>query len=424
MIGGTRLRPAWRVLRRRWVRAVARVGTLELLVVGGTFAIESGAHASRLLRPPDPAGYLLLALAAGATGLSHRWPLGALGLTLAAAVAYVGRGGSEHSPLILAVMAALYGAVRPERPWRTVAIGVATILGFHAVEIVSDVTGMHGVGALPSPAGDLIASLLARSGWIAVPLVLGHAVASARDNRAAVEERARLAEQTREEHAQRRVAEERLRLARELHDVFSHTISVINVQAAVAAHVIDERPEQARQALLIIKATSKEALGELRGILGLLREDDETVAHAPAPGLDQLGALVEATSCAGVTARLSVEGPARRLPPAVELATYRIVQESLANVLRHADAATVAVTLRYDEDRLAIEVTDDGRGWRASDADRPITIGGAGGGGLGIVGMRERAAAVGGQLEAGPRPDGGFRVSARLPDGREARDTP
>jgi len=419
MMGLTWRAPLWRVPRRPWARAAVQVAALELLVVGGTLAVEAGGHAGRLSRPSDASGYALLALAAGATGLSGWSPLGALGLALAAALAYVGRGGSEHGPLVLAVMAALYAAVRPDRPWRTAAIGAATVLGFYAVGIVSSAGGAHAGGSGSTAAGELVASFVNRS-WIAVPLVLGHAVASARANRAAAEERARLAEQTREEHAQRRAAEERLRIARELHDVFSHTISVINIQAGVAAHVMDERPAQVRQALLTIEATSKEALGELRGILGLLRRGDDgdrgyvAEPRAPAPGLAQLGALIEATSRAGVPTRLSVDGPARPLPPAVELAAYRIVQESLANVLRHAGAASAAVTLRYDSDQLAIEVADDGRGWSA-DGGRRATGNASGGNGLGIVGMRERAAAVGGDLEVGPRPDDGFRVRARLP---------
>jgi signal transduction histidine kinase len=179
---------------------------------------------------------------------------------------------------------------------------------------------------------------------------------------------------------------------------------------------MDEHPEQARQALLTIKATSKEALRELRGILGLLRQGDEAETRAPAPGLDQLGALVEATSRIGVLTQLSVSGPVRRLPPAVELAAYRIVQESLANVLHHARAASAAVTLSYEDDRLAVEVADDGRGWPANGRWPPT----GSGNGLGIVGMRERATAVGGELEVGPRPEGGFRVRARLPAPSEA----
>ncbi|HEV8636831.1 MAG TPA: sensor histidine kinase, partial [Chloroflexota bacterium] len=303
---------------------------------------------------------------------------------------------------------------------RTVVIGAATVLGFHIVADASSAASVHAVGdasaaaashavGAASSAGGLVASFVSRSGWIAVPLVLGHAVASARGHRASAEERARLAEQTREEHAQRRVAEERLRIARELHDVVSHSISVINLQAGVALHVIDQQPEQARSALIAIKGTSKETLRELRGILGLLRKDEDAEPREPAPGLDQLDALIEATTRVGVPTRLSIEGQSRRLSPAVELTAYRIVQESLTNVLQHAGRASAAVTLRYEDDRIAIDVADDGRGAVPGD-----------GAGLGVVGMRERASAVGGGLEAGPDAAGGFRVSAWLPAPRDA----
>jgi len=397
---------------------VAQVGALELLVVGGTFVVEAASHAGRLTRLTDAAGYALLALAAGATGLSFWSPLGVVAVTLTAALAYVARGGSEHGPIVLAVMAALYGAVRPDRPWRTVVIGAATLLGFYAVGVASPTAGAHGGAASPA-AGDLVASFVNRS-WIAVPLLLGHAVGSARANLAGAEERAQLAEQTREEHAQRRVAEERLRIARELHDVVSHSISVINVQAGVAAHVMDERPEQARQALLAIKVTSKETLRELRGVLGLLRQGEEPEPREPAPTLDSLDSLVQATTQAGVPTRLSIGGQARRLSRAVELTAYRIVQESLTNVIRHAQASSAAVTLTYGDDGLTIDVADDGQGL----AGRPGNGGASGG--LGIAGMRERAAAVGGEVQVGARPDGGFRVRAHLPappDANGASDT-
>src|SRR5207249_3855269 len=153
----------------------------------------------------------------------------------------------------------------------------------------------HDVGAASSAAGDLVASFVNRS-WIAVPLVLGHAVASARGARAAAEERARLAEQTRDEHAQWRGAEERVGRARELHDAFSHTISVINLQAGVALHVMDRQPDEAHRALVAIKTTSRETMRELRGVLGLLRQGEDPQPREPAPTLEQLDALVEATT--------------------------------------------------------------------------------------------------------------------------------
>jgi signal transduction histidine kinase len=378
-------------LDRPWVRAAAEVVALELVVVGGTALLSPGGA------PPDPIAYGLLALSAAGPGLSRWSRLGGLAMTLAAVLAYVARG--PHGPVFLVVVAlaaALFGAVRPERPRRTVAIGAVTLLGVHLAGVDSPV------------AGTLLMSLVHQVGWISAPLVLGHAMAASRANRAAAEERARLAEQTREEHAQRRVAEERLRIARELHDVVSHSISVINVQAGAALHVIEQQPDQARQALLTIRATSKETLHELRGVLGLLRQGEEAEPRDPAPTLDQLDSLVQATTRAGVPTQLAVAGDARRLSPAVELTAYRIVQESLTNVLRHADAASAAVTLTYANDRVAIEVADDGRGANGSGRTDQT-------GGFGIVGMHERAAEGGGRFEAGPRHGGGFVVNAWLP---------
>jgi signal transduction histidine kinase len=217
--------------------------------------------------------------------------------------------------------------------------------------------------------------------------------------------RSRQVEQLRQAEALRLVTEERLRIARELHDVVSHSISVINVQAGVAAHVLDQQPDQAKQALLTIKATSKEALRELRGMLGVLRSVDEGESRAPAPGLAALHGLVEATIRAGLPTTVSVTGDAQRLPPAVDLTAYRIIQEALTNALRYAGPATARVQIAYADHQVRIDVVDDGQGSASA----------AVGGGLGIRGMQERAAAVGGQLEAGPLAEGGFRVHASLP---------
>jgi signal transduction histidine kinase len=232
-----------------------------------------------------------------------------------------------------------------------------------------------------------------------VPLGIGHVVAGRRA----------WARRTRDEETQHRVIEERLRIARELHDVISHSISMINVQAGVAAHVMEERPEQAREALLAIKGSSKEVLRELRAILGILRDVDEVDSKAPAPGLAQLDVLVGTITRAGLPTTVSLAGSARPLPPGIDLIAYRIVQESLTNVLRHAGPATVEVKVSYEGARVVIEVADDGQGIGAP------TNGQGAGRGHGIAGMRERAAAVGGELEAGPRPVRGFRVRACLP---------
>ena len=217
--------------------------------------------------------------------------------------------------------------------------------------------------------------------------------------------RAELA-RTEAEEARRRASEERLRIARELHDVLAHDISLINVQAGVALHLMEEHPEQARTALTAIKAASKDALGELRSVLDVLRQADEGPPRAPTAGLEHLDRLVTGAAAAGIDVRVVTDGRARPLPPGVDLAAFRIIQEALTNVTRHAGPATATISLTYGDDELTVQVDDDGKG-------RPLS--GANGSGNGIPGMRERAAALGGRLEAGPRPGGGFRVRASLP---------
>ncbi|MES5824042.1 sensor histidine kinase [Streptomyces sp. RG80] len=203
--------------------------------------------------------------------------------------------------------------------------------------------------------------------------------------------------------ARRRADEERLRIARELHDVLAHSISVINVQAGVGLALLDSDPEQARTALTTIKAASKEALGEVRQVLDTLRTPGDA-PRAPAPGLDRLPELVEQAASAGLT--VEVEGELPKLAPGTDLAAFRIVQEALTNVVRHSGSRHARVCVEHgDGTTLRLRIDDDG----------PATGGDAGGSGNGLAGMRERAAALGGTIEAGPRPDGGFRVLAVLP---------
>jgi len=225
-----------------------------------------------------------------------------------------------------------------------------------------------------------------------------------------------------EQDARRRIDEERLRIARELHDVVAHTMATINVQAGVAAHVMSSRPEAVADALQAIKAASKEGLSELRAILNVLRQADDADPTQPAPGAAQLATLISGASRAGLDTTLTVTGEPVPLPSAVDLAAYRIVQESLTNAIRHAGPATAAVSLGYGRDELRIEVTDTGRGLGDPGASHLGDRGASRNGGHGLAGMRERAATVGGTLETGPGPAGGFRVAARLPlDG--AHDT-
>ncbi|MFF9851716.1 sensor histidine kinase [Streptomyces litmocidini] len=202
----------------------------------------------------------------------------------------------------------------------------------------------------------------------------------------------------------RRADEERLRIARELHDVLAHSISVINVQAGVGLALLDSDPEQARTALTTIKAASKEALGEVRQVLDTLRTPGDA-PRAPAPGLDRLPELVEQAAAAGLAVTVSTSGPPPVLPPGADLAAFRIVQEALTNVVRHSGSRTARVLVGYGSGCLELTVDDDG----------PATGTEAGGSGNGLAGMRERAAALGGTIEAGARPDGGFRVHAALP---------
>jgi signal transduction histidine kinase len=247
---------------------------------------------------------------------------------------------------------------------------------------------------------------LADAGLLATVLLLGEAVRNRRAWAQEVRRRLERAEEDREREAARRVAEERLRIARELHDVMAHTVATLNVQAGVAADVIDDAPEQAKASLRTIREQSREAMAELRATVGLLRGGAIDAPRAPAPGLAGLDALVQMATGAGVEVDVSVAGAVRPLPAAIDLTAYRILQESLTNVVQHAHATAASVLVRYDADAIVLQVEDDGHG--------PAHAGN-GASGFGLVGMRERAAALGGILDAGPRPGGGFRVHAQLP---------
>jgi signal transduction histidine kinase len=251
------------------------------------------------------------------------------------------------------------------------------------------------------------------STWVSTILVLtvawlaGENLRARRARWSALEERARRLEEEREQQARAAVQEERMRIARELHDVVAHSMSVVAVQAGVAHHVIDRRPELAQEALAAIETTSRSALVELRRMLGVLRRPGETgAAFEPSSGLDDLETLVRQLDDAGVKVELRVEGGAGAVPPGVGLSAYRVAQEALTNVLKHgADIARLNVTCRGDA--VVVEVTDPGRGERAGE---PVP-----GAGHGMLGMRERVAVFGGRLETGPDGHGGFRVLATLP---------
>jgi signal transduction histidine kinase len=245
------------------------------------------------------------------------------------------------------------------------------------------------------------AILVAAAVWLAA-VVLGRRARRAGE----LEARAAGLEREREERARAAAVAERARIARELHDVIAHSVSVMTVQAGAARVLLDEAPGRARESLRAVEETGRQALAEMRRLLGILRHEGGP-SLAPQPGLADLEALVEQARAGGLPVELAVEGAREPLPPGVDLAAYRIVQEALTNARRHAGPARARVTVRYGGGALGLEVADDGS--RAS---------GGAGDGHGLVGMRERVALYGGELQAGPRPGGGFAVRARLPTER------
>ena len=240
--------------------------------------------------------------------------------------------------------------------------------------------------------------------------VMGSAMRARRAQAEALESRAALLESERESKARLAVADERARIARELHDVVTHSVSLMVVQAGAARRVLETSPDQAKEALVTVESTGRQALVEMRRLLGVLRtEDDATGALEPQPGIDQLGTLLTGIRSAGLPVELVVEGEARPLPAGVDLSAYRIVQEALTNILKHAGPARAEVRLRYGSDALEVRVADDGRGGTGQPADAGKEPG------HGLVGMRERVALFGGELRAGPGQSGGYAVTARLP---------
>jgi signal transduction histidine kinase len=276
---------------------------------------------------------------------------------------------------------------------------------------VASVAGLLGFGALLTQGGPdwgavVSGPAIALVGWLA-----GENTRTRRAYTRAVAERAAERELEREERVQRAAAGERVRIARELHDVVAHAMSVVAVRAGVARVVLDSQPEEAREALGIIETTSRRALQEMRLIVDVLRQPEEPAAElAPAPGLADIDHLIEQVAQAGVRVETSTEGTIRALPPGVDLSAYRIIQEALTNVVRHAGPSNAQLRLRYTLAELEIELTDDG-GSPAPAADDT-------GGGHGLVGMRERVALYGGQFSAGATADG-FHVLARLPTNDE-----
>jgi signal transduction histidine kinase len=344
--------------------------------------------------PRAVAAYLLLLAHTLPIAVRRRWPLQTLAWGLVTGAAFAALGLNLVS-LSFAILIYVY-SVAAHCPRRR------SLAGLAATEALLLLVWL----ARPRLVGDggtlVIDGLIVAAAWW-----LGDGTRRRQEAAAEARRRAEELERAREELARRAVTEERLRIARELHDVVAHSMSIIAVQSGVGVHVLDSQPEEARKALVAVEATSRQALVEMRRLLGVLRQEHEPRGSlAPAPGLAEVEALAAEVARAGVRVEVRIEGTPAELPAGLDLTAYRIVQEALTNVVRHAGPATARVAIQHGDGRVAVEVVDDGSGVDPGDLER---------GGLGIAGMRERAALYGGTLEAGPLPGGGFRVAATLP---------
>ena len=364
--------------------------------VQGTRMVAVDQELARPLTEPANLGYLLLTVSGLVLVVRRRWPVAVFATTVACSVVYY-TVGYPDGPGWVGLFVAIYTVAALGDGHRSLQILVAGKVVLITVWLLTaDLQPFSAAGWV-----------FFRIGAALMVAALGESVRTRRVLAAEAQERAERAERTKEEEARRRVDAERLRIAREVHDTVAHAIAVINVQAGVTAHVLDKRPEQARDTLVVIEQTSARALGELRATLGMLRDADDD-RRAPTPGLNQVEELAALAREAGLDVKVEVASPPRELPGTTDQAAYRILQESITNAIRHAGPARVLVSVTYGPSHLELLVADDGHG--PDGAGR-----GAGEAGRGIVGMRERAALLGGELTAGPRPGGGFQVRARLP---------
>jgi signal transduction histidine kinase len=381
------------------VRAVfPRSGTYSFFVTGGGVEpfVSIGDAIAKPIPPPTeeprPApleswAVVLALLASLPIAVRRRFPVAVFAITLAAAlladIAY-------DSFQLLGALVALYTVAAHRGRPRSAQVAVATALALPFLKI-----GESGPGNI---------ELAAAYGACAAAWLLGDNLRTRRAYLRELEDRAARLEREREENARRAAADEQARIARELHDIIAHNVSVMTVQAAAAGDAFETQPGKVREALGSIESTGREALTELRRLLGNVRLGDGPGTFAPQPGLARLDDLIEQVRATGLEVELTVEGSPRDLPPSIDLSAYRIVQEALTNTIKHAQASKANVVVRYGSEALELEVVDDGRG--AVDGARR---------GHGIIGMRERAALFGGELEAGSSPNGGFSVHSRIP---------
>jgi signal transduction histidine kinase len=381
-------RTLWSLLRDYWFDVLVLVG----VVVG---VLEASLRQDDRHGPSGPLWFDVLATLAIVLPLfaRRRFPFGApvaLGVAVAAA-SFVDK--TLVPTGLIAILASisafvLMGMLRD----RTQAVaGLAFGIGVTAIVAHNDPHG--GVGNF------VFSGIVFSIAW-----TIGYAVGRKFHEADEAKERAARAEREREERARLAVADERARIARELHDVVGHSVSVMTVQASAARRLLRPHQEREREALAVVEQTGREALAEMRRMVGVLRRPEEAPALAPQPSLEYVEKLVEHAREAGLPVELRIEGTPEQLPAGVDLTAYRLVQEGLTNALKHANAHRAEVLVRYGEGHVEVTVSDDGRG-----------AGGGDGGGHGLVGMRERVSVYGGELEAGPRAGGGYRLRASLP---------
>jgi signal transduction histidine kinase len=392
-------------VKQAWARTRAidagRPEVLDTLIALGLFAGAAIAGAAEAAdRAVDSTFFLLIAVGAAPYALRRRAPLAVLMIASLPVVAIIGLGYSSS-----VVGSGMFLAAYTVAAW-TGLRSVAAAAGW--VVVVLATLAITQPGALPP------GELLTNAALFVGAFGLGRSIQGQRATGALLRERAELAVEARAESALRAVTEERLRIAQELHDVIGHSLSVIALQSQVGARVIDTDPAEAKASLVAISGTSRTALTEIRRILGAMHESDES--YHPAPGLSDVTSLAAELTDAGLPVEVRTMGTPHEVPTALGMTAYRLAQEALTNVVKHAGRTHATVTIRYEPGAVHLEILDDGPA-DASPTDHAASPAGPTSGGHGLLGMRERVAVWGGTLEAGSRPDGGYAVRAVLPFG-------